>query len=263
VRDFLEKLSLDAGEMTLEYRKRLDTLDVSFKSERDIVTEADEAVEDFIVGEIRKRFPEHGIFGEETGESLGTDGHRWIIDPIDGTGSYLHGQPIFSVSIALEKDGEMILGAVNAPVLGELFVGVLGEGAFLNGKPIRVSPRTRLIESMFATGFACMRRKELHNNMAYFEAMMSQIRDVRRMGSAAVDLCFVACGRVEGFWELNLNLYDIAAGMLILREAGGTVTDYHGGEDKLPGQILASNGILHQDLLNIITPIAESAKQSL
>ena len=257
MREFLEKLSRDAGEMTLEYRKRLDSLDVTFKSEKDLVTEADQAVEEFIVGEIHKRFPTHGIFGEETGETAG-DGHRWIIDPIDGTGSYLHGQPIYSVSIALEKDGEMILGAVNAPVLGELFVGVRGEGAFLNGDPIRVSPRTRLIESMLATGFACMRRKELHNNMQYFSALMPEIRDVRRMGSAAVDLCFVACGRVEGFWELNLNLYDIAAGALILEEAGGRVTDYHGEQSRLPKQILASNGILHDDLLAIIKPIAET-----
>jgi myo-inositol-1(or 4)-monophosphatase len=260
VRDFIDKLSRDAGDLTLEYRKRLDSLGVTYKSEKDLVTEADRAVEDFIIGEIRKRYPTHGIFGEETGETAG-DGHRWIIDPIDGTGSYLHGQPIFSVSIALEKDGEMVLGAVNAPVLGERFIGVAGEGAYLNGTRIHVSKRTRLIESMLATGFACMRRQEPHNNMAYFSALMPQIRDVRRMGSAAVDLCFVACGRVEGFWELNLNLYDIAAGMLIVREAGGMVTDYHGGQSRLPGQVLASNGLLHADLLSIITPIAESAAE--
>jgi myo-inositol-1(or 4)-monophosphatase len=261
MRDFIDKLSRDAGEMALEYRKRLDTLDVTFKSEKDMVTEADEAIEDFLIGEIAKRFPEHGVFGEETGETQGTDGHRWIIDPIDGTASFLHGQPIFSVSIALEKDGEVILGAVNTPALGERYLAIAGEGAYLDGTRIQVSKRSKLIESILATGFACMRRRELHDNMEYFATLMPEIRDVRRMGSAAADLCFVACGRVEGFWELNLNLYDIAAGVLMVREAGGIVTDYHGAQDRLPGQVLASNGLLHADLLSFITPIAESASE--
>jgi myo-inositol-1(or 4)-monophosphatase len=254
MRDFLEDTISAAGELTLEYRRDLENVRVDRKSDKDLVTEADVAVEKFICSRIAERFPSHSILGEESGHTAGDD-NCWIIDPIDGTTSFVHHQPFYSVSIALRQGGEITLGAVYAPVLGELFIAAKGQGAMLNGKPIRVSACERLSESVLGTGFACLRSDKQDNNLPVFNKLMPIIRGVRRFGSAAVDLCYVACGRLDGFWELNLNIYDIAAGKIILEEAGGVCTDFGSGDKKICDEVLATNGKLHKPLSEMIMSV--------
>lgn len=251
MKDFLHRISVEAGKLAMEYRSKLGSLQVDHKSKKDLVTQADIAIEKYLVDEIKKNYPAHAIFGEESGVHSGNE-YRWVIDPIDGTGSFVYGHPIFSVSIALEKNGKTILAAVNVPAQNELFEAELGKGATLNGKPIKVSGCTDFGFAMLATGFACMRTNQPHNNLPYLQAILPQIQDLRRFGSAAADLCLVACGRLDGFWELNLKVYDVAAGILILTEAGGKVTDFQGkalaGEY---GEIVATNTLLHDELAGI------------
>ena len=244
MKDFLTRIITEAGEISLDYKRRLKDLAVNRKSDKDLVTAADIAVERYLVSQIQAACPDHAILGEETGHHPGGD-YRWIIDPIDGTTSFVHDQPFYSVSVALEHRGQLILGAVNAPVLGELFLAEKDRGATLNGRPIRVSGRSELADAVLGTGFACTRDNLEHNNLTYLARLMPRIRDIRRYGSAAIDLAYVACGRLDGFWELNLKLYDIAAGMLLVREAGGIVTDFDGGTTSLPAQTLAANPHLH------------------
>ena len=235
--------------MSLDYRTRLTSIDIQKKeTTKDLVTEADVAIEKYLVEQINARYPDHAICGEETGNHCGND-YRWIIDPIDGTLSFIHSQPFYSISVGLEHRGEMILAAVNAPVLGEFYFAKKNHGATLNGQPIRVSNCDTLANAMLATGFACMRGNQQRNNMPYFNALMPQIHDIRRYGSAAIDLCYLACGKTDGLWELYLNIYDIAAGMLIAQEAGAKVTDFSGTETKnLPHEIMATNGKIHTKL---------------
>ena len=251
MRTFLTDIIKKAGHITLDFRSRLSSMDVVRKSDKDLVSAADVEVESFLVEQIKRQFPSHAILGEESG-SYGDNEYRWIIDPIDGTTSFVHGQPFYSVSVALEKGNDIVMGAVYAPVLGELFFAEKGKGAVCNGQSIQVSRREALIDSVLGTGFACV-RADLHlNNLPYFNAVVPHIRGIRRYGSAAVDLSYVACGRLEGFWELNLKIYDMAAGGLILSEAGGRITDFSGGRDRLPHQILATNGLIHDQLLGLL-----------
>ncbi|MCP4454631.1 MAG: inositol monophosphatase [Planctomycetes bacterium] len=252
MKDFLFDMIEQAGRISLEYRAKLSSMEVTKKSDKDLVSEGDLAVESYLIDRIKAEYPSHAILGEESG-SYGDNAYRWVIDPIDGTTSFVHGQPYYSVSIALEKDGDMILGAVNAPVLKEMFHAEKGQGAFCNGEPIGVSQRGTLIDSVLGTGFACVRSDLEHDNLPYFNKILPKIRGIRRYGSCAVDLSYVACGRLEGFWELNLNLYDMAAGMLILREAGGRVTDFSGDTRDMPGQLVATNGLIHEELLGYLT----------
>ena len=252
MKEFLFDIIKQAGQISLEYRARLASMEVTKKSDKDLVSEGDLAVEAYLIDRIKAEYPAHSILGEESG-SYGDNAYRWVIDPIDGTTSFVHGQPYYSVSIALEKDGDMILGAVNAPVLKELFHAEKGQGAFCNGEPIGVSKRDTLIDSVLGTGFACVRSDLEHDNLPYFNKILPKIRGIRRYGSCAIDLSYVACGRLEGFWELNLNLYDMAAGMLILREAGGRVTDFSGDTRDMPGQLVATNGLIHEELLTYLT----------
>lgn len=251
MRDFLRDIIVQAGRITLDFRRKTGGLRVDRKSSKDLVTEADRAVEQFLVEQIRREFPTHGVFGEETGKQNG-DEFCWVIDPIDGTTSFVHGHPFYSVSVALQQNGRTILAAVNAPALEELFEARAGKGATLNGEPIRVSKETKLEDSLLATGFACMRDNLPGNNLPYFLQILPRIRDIRRTGSAAVDLSYIACGRLEGFWELNLKLYDVAAGMLIVSEAGGKTTDYSGGDAGLPGELVATNGRIHDTMVAIL-----------
>ena len=254
MQDFLRDVVFSAGALSLEYRRRLGELEVSHKSKRDMVSEADIAVEEYIVGRINKEYPGHGVLGEEGGEH-GCGQYRWIIDPIDGTTSFLRGQPFYSISIAVEKDGEVILGAVNAPVLGELFTAAKGGGAFLNDQPIKVSKVKELAGCVLATGFACMRYEKERNNMPYFAKIMPLITGIRRCGSAAIDMCYTACGRLDGFWELNLNIYDLAAGILIAEEAGGMVSDFSGAAVSDYKEIVCTNGLVHGELVGIIANV--------
>lgn len=252
MKNFLHEIVLAAGAMSLEYRGRLGELEVSHKSRKDLVSEADVDVEEFLVAKIKKRYPDHAILGEESGSHAGSCGWRWIIDPIDGTTSFLRGQAYYSISIAVEKDSEVVLGAVYAPVLQELFTAEKGGGAFLNGEPISVSKESQLVDCIMATGFACMRQDLKHNNMSYFAKIMPEISDIRRCGSAAVDMCYVACGKFDGFWELNLNVYDVAAGILIAEEAGGKVSDLSGNPVSDYKEIVCTNGLVHSNLIGII-----------
>ncbi|AQQ70383.1 Inositol-1-monophosphatase [Limihaloglobus sulfuriphilus] len=249
MKNFLRKVILDAGEISLDYRQK--GFEVSRKSAKDLVTEADRAVEKFLTKKITEQYPSHGILGEEYG-STKTGEYCWVIDPIDGTSSFVHGHPFYSISIALQRGGETILGAVYAPVLDELFTAEKNAGAFLNCEKIQVSPTSELIDVMAATGFACIRAGLEHNNLKYFNRIIPKIRGIRRCGSAAIDLSYVACGRYDVFWELNLKKYDFAAGALILEEAGGKVTGFDGKPSPTGETLLATNSILHRQFLEML-----------
>jgi len=250
--DFLKRIVAEAGALAVSERKKLCDGDIAAKATaKDIVTVADRRVEEYIIGEIRKAFPGHGILGEETGVSAPGAVFRWVIDPIDGTSSFAHDQRYYSVSIALQENGETIAGAVYAPRLDELFFAD-ATGAYLNGERIAGSTRSKLIECILATGFACIRANAVKNNLEYLPRILPKIRDIRRCGSAALDLCYVACGRYDGFWELDLQLYDIAAGAFIARQAGCVVSDLDGGGNFPEKGTVAANRFIRDELLTTL-----------
>src|SRR5579863_4292290 len=235
--------------------------EISYKGEVDIVTESDRRSEALIISRLKKHFPEHAIIGEEGGRGGAHAKYCWHVDPLDGTTNFAHGYPCFAVSIGLTEDGEPIAGAVFNPVAGELFSAARGEGAHLNGKPIRVSSVEKLAHSLVATGFPTHQRKR-SANMEYYWEFTLRSHGVRRDGSAALDLCSVACGRFDAFWEFRLNSWDTAAGMLLVREAGGTVSDL-AGQAYRPGgfDMLASNGLIHGEMREIAAEIARRTAQ--
>ena len=224
--------------------------DVEFKGEIDIVTELDRAAEREIISIIEARHPEHGILTEESTERITKSEYRWIIDPLDGTTNFSHGFPVFCVSIALERDSQVVLGVVYDPTREELFTATLSGGAYLNGESIHVSETDELGTSLLATGFPYDIRTSVENNLNHFADFAVRAQAIRRAGSAALDLCYVACGRFDGFWEMKLRPWDIAAGTLIVREAGGRVTDFAGIEStKIENErLLASNGLIHDTM---------------
>ena len=229
---------------------------IEFKGVIDVVTEMDIKAEDMIMKTIKARFPEHGILTEESFEQKSGSGYRWIIDPLDGTTNYSHGFPIFCVSIALEREGEIILGVVFNPMLNELFTAEKGNGAYLNSKRIRVSGISELTKSLLATGFPYDVRTSPDNNISHFANFAVRVQAIRRAGSAALDMCYVACGRFDGFWELKLKPWDTAAAMLIIKEAGGIVTDFKGSAFSLySGETLASNGLVHDEMIEILNAV--------
>ncbi len=246
---FLKDLIKQAGHICRIEQKRLKPSDVDFKSRKDLVTVVDKKVEDFIVKNIKAKYPMHDIFGEETGRTNLSSDYLWIIDPIDGTTSFFHQQPFYSISIAVQHHGQTIYGAVYAPRFDELFYAAKDSGAFLNDDSICVSKTENLINCVMATGFACLRADLSKNNLFYFNKIVPKLRDIRRYGSAAIDLCYVACGRLDGFWEMNLNIYDIAAGAFIVEQAGGSVTDFKGGNNFPEQGIVSSNKHLLHELL--------------
>jgi myo-inositol-1(or 4)-monophosphatase len=232
---------------------------ISYKGEVDIVTESDRRSEALIISRLRRYFPSHAIIAEEGGGGGVGAKYCWHVDPLDGTTNFAHGYPCFAVSIALAEDGQPIAGAVLNPVSGELFTAARGEGAFLNGKQIHVSPAERLAHSLVATGFPTHHRKRSANINYYWEFTLRS-HGVRRDGSAALDLCSVACGRFDAFWEFGLSSWDTAAGVLLVQEAGGTVTDIRGAPYALGGpQILASNGRIHREMQEVAA-IAEGSE---
>jgi len=241
---FLTDMITRAGDICLAEQEGLTPGDLAFKTRKDLVTATDNHVESFLVQQIQSRFPGHGILGEETGRSTTSSEFLWIIDPIDGTTSFFHGQPYYAVSIALKRADDIILGAVFAPALGQLFYAQKDRGAFLNDKPIQVSETTNFTDAVMATGFACLRAGHAQNNLGHFNRIVPRLRDIRRCGSAAVDLAYVACGKLDGFWEMNLNIYDVAAGVLLVTEAGGTVCDFEGGPCFPENGIAAGNHVL-------------------
>ena len=215
-----------------------------------LVTEMDRRSESLIVERIRAAFPDHAILGEEGGARAGTSGYRWLIDPLDGTTNYAHGVPIFAVSVALERSGQVELGVAYDPTREECFVARRGAGATLNGEPLRVSSTTELGESLLVTGFPYDIRSTARTNLPEYAALALRSRAVRRLGSAVLDLCYVAAGRFDGYWELTLGPWDMAAGGLVVAEAGGRITSVDGGPWRLDGPgVLATNGAIHAALL--------------
>jgi myo-inositol-1(or 4)-monophosphatase len=226
----------------------------------DLVTEADQEAENHVIATITRAFPTHAILAEESGASKLQSEHRWIIDPLDGTTNFAHGFPAFCVSIAYEYRGRVQLGVVFDAFRRELFTARRGKGAKLNGKPIRVSKATSLATSLLATGFAYDRRERRRFYLAFWEEMMTRVEGIRRAGSAALDLASVACGRLDGYWEFGLKPWDVAAGALLVAEAGGTVTNMDGTALDIAGaQILATNKRIHQELAKVLHEIRPEA----
>ena len=232
---------------------------IQYKSAIDLVTSADREAEERIVRVLQKRFPDHSILAEEETNIAGSQNiYRWIIDPLDGTTNFAHAYPHFSVSIALEREGEMILGLVYDPVHGEVFKAAKGCGAFLNEKSVRTSRVKELDKALLATGFPYDRRERAAFYLSFFSAFMVRSQGIRRNGSAALDLCYLACGRIDGFWEFKLHPWDTAAASIIVREAGGTLTDFSGSPFSIWGEeTLASNGIIHGEMLRAMTEARE------
>ncbi len=218
-----------------------------------LVTEMDTAAEALIIETIRGEYPDHTFLAEESGAAAAVSPFRWIIDPLDGTVNYAHGLPIFCVSIALEHEGHVVCGAIYNPMLDEMFTAELGGGAHLNGEKIAVSAQTEFQKSMLVTGFPYDAYKNTMHCIDHFVNFVKEGRPVRRLGSAALDLAYVACGRFEGFWEVKLNPWDVAAGSLILREAGGLITKLDGSAWTIDEpSLLATNGKIHEAMLGVI-----------
>ncbi len=247
----LERIIRAAGDIALTHFRDLKNLTIDKKSPRDFVTAADLAVEAFLQTQLREHYPQFGFWGEEGGQSENQT-NRWIVDPIDGTHSFSRGQYYWSISVALEIDGEIVFGAVFAPALDDYYCAEKGQGAWRNGKPIRVSDIDDLGEAMIGTGFACLRSYLENNNLERFCRIAQATTGQRRLGSAAVDICLVADGQLDAFWEQELNLYDVAAGVLIAKEAGATVTDFQGNVGIFPKQILITNGKILNQLLPLM-----------
>lgn len=226
---------------------------VELKGEINLLTEVDRRCEARIIEIIKEVFPEHNILTEETPMPEGPSPYRWIIDPLDGTTNYAHGYPCFCTSVALELEEKIVVGAIYDPMLDELFTALQGKGAFLNGERIAVSATERLTNALICTGFPYDLRESPVNNVDHFNNFIMEARAVRRDGSAALDLCYVAMGRFDGFWELKLYPWNVAAGKLLVEEAEGSVTDFSGGPLDIYGQeILASNGRIHEEMVGVL-----------
>lgn len=227
------------------------------KGKTDLVTRADTESEKAIIKTIRSRFPGHAILGEESGlvpgRHVNSRQNRWIIDPLDGTTNFAHGVGFCSISIAFEKDGEVAVGVVLNPFDGELFSALVGKGAYLNNRPISVSETASVGESLLATGFPYVLPPVFHQLMSRFAVCLKNARGIRRLGSAALDLCYLACARFDGFWEQNLHPWDTAAGLCIAREAGARVTDFSNKPFSIDkNEILATNGHIHEAMIKLL-----------
>lgn len=249
--DDVKNLARGAGEIL---RSNFDApQEVHHKGIIDIVTEMDKRSEAYLIKEIRSRFPTHRIVAEEAGALAGADGECWYIDPLDGTVNYAHGVPIYCVSVGFVRHGEPVLGAIYDPMQNELFIAEQGAGAWLGEKRLHVSETHDLIQSLLVTGFPYDLIDTPQNNLQYFEYFTLRSQGVRRLGSAALDLAYVAAGRLDGFWEIRLNPWDVAAGGLMVREAGGILTNLCGKADFLqpPVSILAANPQIHPQMLAV------------
>lgn len=245
--------ALEAGQFLKESVGQVLQVERKLGQETNLVTQIDKKAEEIIISKIKRRYPDHDFLAEESGSHKKQSEYRWIIDPLDGTLNFTHGVPLFSVSIGVERQGEIIAGVVYEPNLGELFTAEKGKGAFLNKKRIHVSKVDTLIESMVVTGFPYTIQQNPDNAVQHFVNVLMKAQGVRRLGSAAVDLCYVACGRFEGFWEVSLNAWDMAAGVLMVEEAGGRFTDFRGAPSTIyTKQILATNGLVHEKLVEVL-----------
>lgn len=245
------RVARDAGRLL---RDRVGTrIDIDHKGAIDIVTDVDLASERLIREAISTYYPRHEILAEEGGLSESGSEYRWIVDPLDGTTNYAHGYPIFCVSIALECKGEVVLGVVYDPMRDELFTAERDGGATLNNRPIHVSKTTELIEGLLSTGFPYDIKTSKLTNLDHWANFAMNAQALRRDGAAALDLCYVACGRFDGFWELNLSPWDTAAGALIVTEAGGRVTNFSGESfSNYRQEVVASNGLIHDRMLEVL-----------
>lgn len=233
-----------------------------YKGDVDLVTEADRASEELIVARLKAAFPDHGIYGEEGTRDRLDGEYRWYVDPLDGTTNFAHGFPVFCVVLGLERrpaglapdaDGEMVAGVIYDPLRDEMFAAERGKGAWLNGRQIHVSKTATLQESLTGTGFPSHKRHD-SPNIHFYQEITLRSHGVRRAGSAALDLAYVACGRMDGYWEFNLNPWDTSAGYLLVEEAGGTVTHFDGGKFTLDSrEVLATNGLIKSELQHIFT----------
>jgi myo-inositol-1(or 4)-monophosphatase len=239
-------LSRDFGEVQ--------NLQVSMKGPGDYVSQADRKAEDILFTELSKARPGYAFLMEERGLIEGDDGqHRWIVDPLDGTTNFLHGIPLFAISIALERQGQIVAGVVYNPAMDELYTAERGGGAFMNDRRLRVAGRTKLIDTVIGCGVPHLGRGQHGNFLVELRNVMAEVSGVRRLGSASIDLAYVAAGRMDGFWETGLSAWDVAAGILLIREAGGFISDFAGGQNMLDGgSIVAGNEIIQRALLKVV-----------
>ncbi len=263
------EIAMEAGALLRGYRER--GVATEYKGDVDLVTEADRASEKLIEERLTAAFPGHGIFGEEGARRRMDGEYRWYVDPLDGTTNFAHGFPVFCVSMGLERrrpglaadaDGELVAGVIYDPMRDELFAAEKGRGAWLNGRRIHVSRTSALAEALLATGFPS-RKRHASPNIHFYQEFTLRSHGVRRAGSAALDLAYVACGRIDGFWEFHLNPWDTAAGALLVLEAGGTMTRFDGGGFRLDSdEILATNGLLRAELMGFFADLFEGRNLS-
>jgi myo-inositol-1(or 4)-monophosphatase len=249
--DFAVSVAREAGRLLLD---RIGSItDITHKGAINIVTDVDLASEELIRDRIATHYPRHQVLAEEGGLAESSSEYRWVIDPLDGTTNYAHGLPIFCVSIALELRGESIIGVVYDPMRDELFAAERERGATLNNRPIRVSSTSEILQSLLSTGFPYDIKTSNLTNLDHWANFAMNAQALRRLGSAALDLCYVACGRFDGFWELSLNPWDMAAGALIVAEAGGRVTDFKGDRfSNYKPEVIASNGLIHERMVEVV-----------
>jgi len=247
-----------AGKMLLDNFGKLKSQEIHKKTAFDFVTEVDNASEKTIIDYLNQFYPNHDIHAEESGKHGKESDFLWLIDPLDGTKNYIQSFPIFSISIGLKYLDSILVGVVYAPFFDEMFTAVKGKGAYLNGKQIHVSQKTEMAESMIATGFPHGAKKYLDVYLKCFKELFLQVSAIRRAGSAAIDLAYTACGRFDGFWEFKLNPWDIGAGILLVKEAGGFITDPIGGDNYFnTGDLIAGTPEIHNKMLKILRPISE------
>jgi myo-inositol-1(or 4)-monophosphatase len=245
--------ALEAGKYLKDHVGKIRQIEQKEGQAKNLVTEIDKNSEKIIIERLKTHFPNHDFLGEESGGRSVKSDYRWIIDPLDGTVNYTHALPLYCVSIGLEYKGEIIAGVVYNPSADELFTAEKGKGAFLNGSRIQVTKTSELIKSMLVTGFPYDIAETLPLHLDPFKEFLVKAQALRRLGSAAIDLCYVACGRFDGFWEGSLHSWDMAAGVLMVLEAGGTWTDYAGNPTTVYNQqVLATNGYIHQSMADVL-----------
>jgi myo-inositol-1(or 4)-monophosphatase len=253
MKDLIIKAAREAGSLLMDNFER--GIRIEFKGKYDLVTEADRQAEALIVDLIRKRFPDHDILAEEEDYGKRNSEYRWIVDPLDGTTNFAHGFPWFAVSIALEVRGKLTLGVVYNPYVGEFYFAERGQGAFLNERRLQVSATRVLERALLATGFAYDHKSCKANNYDYFTRFQREAQACRRPGVASLDLASVAAGRFDGFWEMKLKPWDLAAGVLLVEESGGRVSDFDGNPMTLDSlECLASNVLIHEEMQRILQP---------
>ncbi len=250
-RRILEEITREAGSILLENFRKPQSIE--YKGAVNLVTAVDHASEDLILQRLNESFPDDDVLTEEREQEPRKSENLWIIDPLDATNNYVHGFPMFCVSIAFEQRGRMKLGAIFDPLREEFFLAEKEQGSSLNGKTIRVSDTTELDRSLIATGFPYDKRESPVNNLDHFQRFALRVQGIRRAGSAALDLAYVAAGRLDGYWELKLSPWDVAAGTLLVLEAGGRVTDFSWGDDYVySGEVVASNGRIQSEMLSTL-----------